>query len=118
MPGLYFYDNKVIAIAKQIKPSERGELEITAINQKYLELGELTVEILSRGMAWLDTGTTEGLLEAANFVSAIQNRQGLYIACLEEIAYRMGYITYEQLLSLAQNKNNDYYNYIRNTKKA
>ena len=118
VPGLYFYDNKVIAIAKQIEPSDRGELEITAINQKYLELGELKVEILSRGMAWLDTGTTEGLLEAANFVSAIQNRQGLYIACLEEIAYRMGYITYEQLLSLAQNKNNDYYNYIMNTIKA
>lgn len=114
VPGLYFYDNKVITIAKQIKPSDRGELEITSINQKYLELGELKVEILSRGMAWLDTGTTEGLLEASNFVSGIQNRQGLYIGCLEEISYRIGNINKNKLSKLiCELSNTDYGNYLK-----
>lgn len=102
VPGLYFYDNDVVSIAKQIKPSARGELEITAVNNVYLERGELRVKQFGRGMAWLDTGTHEGLLEAANFVSIVQKRQGLYISCIEEIAYRMGYITKEDLLELAK----------------
>ena len=102
VPGLYFYDNDVIEIAKKIEPSSRGELEITSINNEYLRRGKLKVELLGRGMAWLDTGTHKGLLEASNFVEAIQTRQGLYIACLEEIAYRQGYITRKKLIELAQ----------------
>lgn len=102
IPGLYFYDNEVIEIAKNIKPSARGELEITAVNNEYLKRGLLKVELFGRGMAWLDTGTHEGLLEASNFVSIIQKRQGLYVACLEEIAYHKGYITKQQLIDLAQ----------------
>ncbi len=102
VPGLYFYDNDVVELAKSIKPSKRGELEITEVNNEYLRRGELKVNIFGRGMAWLDTGTHESLLEAANFVSIIQKRQGMYVACIEEIAYRMGYITKEQLISLAQ----------------
>lgn len=102
VPGLYFYDNDVVDIAKGIKPSERGELEITDINNEYLKRGKLKVELFGRGMAWLDTGTHRGLLEASNFVEAIQTRQGLYVACLEEIAYRKGYISKEQLLELAK----------------
>lgn len=102
VPGLYFYDNDVVSIASTIRPSERGELEITAVNNEYLRRGSLRAEVLGRGMAWLDTGTHEGLLEAANFVSIVQRRQGLYISCIEEIAYRMGYITNEALLALAQ----------------
>ena len=102
VPGLYFYDNDVIEIAKSIKPSKRGELEITAVNNEYLRRGDLKVNLFGRGMAWLDTGTHESLLEAANFVSIIQKRQGMYVACIEEIAYRMGYISKEQLISLAQ----------------
>lgn len=102
VPGLYFYDNNVVSIAKQIKPSARGELEITAVNNAYLERGELRVKQFGRGMAWLDTGTHEGLLEAANFVSIVQKRQGLYVSCIEEIAYRMGYITKDKLIELAQ----------------
>ena len=101
VPGLYFYDNDVISIAKTIQPSARGELEITAINKVYLQRGNLRVEVFGRGMAWLDTGTYDGLLEAANFVSIIQRRQGLYISCIEEIAYRMGYISKNKLLELA-----------------
>ena len=102
VPGLYFYDNQVVEIAKQIQPSERGELEITAVNNIYLERGQLKVKLFPRGMAWLDTGTYDGLLEAARFVSIIQKRQGLYISCIEEIAYRRQYITREQLLRLAE----------------
>lgn len=102
VPGLYFYDNDVVEIAKSIEPSWRGELEITSINEEYRRRGNLKVELFGRGMAWLDTGTCEGLNEASSFVQAVQNRQGLYIACLEEIAYRKGWISKEQLLELAE----------------
>ena len=102
IPGLYFYDNQVVEIAKQVKPSERGELEITSVNNAYLKQGSLRVRKLGRGVAWLDTGTSDGLLEAADFVSIIQKRQGCYISCIEEIAYRKGYITKEELEDLAQ----------------
>ncbi len=102
VPGLYFYDNKVVEIAKSIKPSARGELEITAVNEEYMRMGKLKVEVFGRGMAWLDTGTYDGLLEACNYVEAIQKRQGLYVSCIEEIAYRKGYINERQLLNLAE----------------
>lgn len=100
--GLYFYDNDVVEIAQNIKPSSRGELEISDINLEYLKRKKLKVEIMGRGIAWLDTGTTKGLLDASNFVYAIQSREGLYIACLEEIAYKKGYISKEDLLSLSK----------------
>ncbi|WP_338432712.1 glucose-1-phosphate thymidylyltransferase RfbA [Clostridium tyrobutyricum] len=113
VPGLYFYDNDVVDIAKNIQPSARGELEITDINNEYLKRGKLKVELFGRGMAWLDTGTPTGLLNAANFVEAVQTRQGLYIACIEEIAYNKGYIDDNQLLKLAEPlKKVDYGQYI------
>jgi len=102
VPGLYFYDNDVIQIAKTIKPSSRGELEITTINEEYLHRGKLKVELFGRGMAWLDTGTCEGLTEASSFVQVVQKRQGLYIACIEEIAYKQGWIDRGQLIKLAE----------------
>jgi glucose-1-phosphate thymidylyltransferase len=102
VPGLYFYDNSVIKIAKNIKPSDRGEIEITSINEAYLSKKQLKVELLGRGMAWLDTGTHIGLLEASNYVEAIQERQGFYIACLEEIAYNNGWINGDKVLKSAE----------------
>ena len=102
VPGLYFYDNDVVEIAKNVKPSARGEIEITSINNEYLRRGTLHVETMGRGFAWLDTGNHDALLEAANFVAAFQKRQGLYVSCIEEIAYKRGFIDREQLLKLAE----------------
>ena len=111
--GLYFYDNDVVEIAKNIQPSERGELEITDVNKVYLERGDLSVEVMGRGFAWLDTGTHESLLEASTFIETIEKRQNLKVACLEEISYRMGYITKEELKELAQPlKKNQYGQYL------
>jgi len=113
VPGLYFYDNRVIEIAKNIMPSARGELEITSVNNVYLENGDLSVVLLRRGMAWLDTGTPEGMLKAAEYVEAVQSRQGFYIACIEEVAWRRGFIDDEQLLAIGNNlKMTDYGQYI------
>jgi len=105
VPGLYFYDNQVVEIAKKIKPSNRGEIEISAVNNVYLEKGELNVILLGRGMAWLDTGTPEGMLKAAEYVETIQSRQGFYIACLEEIAWRRGFINDEQIKAVGESLN-------------
>ncbi len=102
VPGLYFYDNDVVEIARNVKPSARGEIEITSINNEYLRRGTLRVETLGRGFAWLDTGNHDSLLDAADFVAAFQKRQGLYISCIEEIAFKRGFITKEQLLELAE----------------
>ena len=113
IPGLYFYDNDVIEIAKNVKPSPRGEKEITSVNDEYLKRGKLKVELLGRGMAWLDTGTHDGLLEAGNFIETVQKRQSLYVACLEEIAFNFGYIDKEKLLELAEPlKKTDYGKYL------
>lgn len=113
VPGLYFYDNRVVEIAKNVKPSARGEIEITAINNAYLEMGELNVTLLGRGMAWLDTGTPDGMLKAAEFVEAVQDRQGFYVSCIEEIAWRRGFITTEQLLEIGESlKMTDYGQYL------
>jgi glucose-1-phosphate thymidylyltransferase len=113
--GLYFYPNDVVKKAKNVKPSDRGELEITTLNQDYLQEERLKVELMGRGYAWLDTGTHESLLEASMFIQTIENRQGLKVACLEEIAYEMGYITKEQLIELAQPlKKNQYGQYLLN----
>jgi glucose-1-phosphate thymidylyltransferase len=113
VPGLYFYDNSVVEIAKNVKPSARGEIEITAVNNAYLERGKLNVILLGRGMAWLDTGTPEGILKAAEYVEAVQSRQGFYIACLEEIAWRRGFINSRHLKIVGENlKMTDYGQYI------
>ncbi|MCL2208954.1 MAG: glucose-1-phosphate thymidylyltransferase RfbA [Treponema sp.] len=112
VPGLYFYDNNVVEIAKNIKPSPRGEIEITEINKKYLENNSLSVEILGRGMAWLDTGNYDSLLEASNFISTIQKRQGMYISCIEEIAYNNGWISRDELLKLSEGYKTEYGNYL------
>ena len=111
--GLYFYDNQVVDIAKQIQPSPRGELEISDVNSEYLKRGQLDVKLMGRGYAWLDTGTHDSMMEAANFIATVQKRQNLKVACLEEIAYRMGYIDRDQLVKLAQPlKKNDYGQYL------
>ena len=112
VPGLYFYDNSVVQIAENVKPSARGEIEITAVNNEYLARKQLKVEILGRGMAWLDTGTYDGLLEASNFIATIEKRQGLYVSCIEEIAYNNGWLTKAQLLDLAKGYKTDYGRYL------
>ena len=117
VPGLYFYDNQVLQMAANLKPSARGELEITDLNRLYLQQQQLRVELFSRGFAWLDTGTKDSLLDACNFVAAVEKRQGLKIACLEEIAYKMQFIDQNQLLKLGQQYNNSYGDYLRSVAK-
>lgn len=112
VPGLYFYDNSVVKIAQEIKPSARGEIEITSVNNEYLRLNQLKVELLGRGMAWLDTGTYDGLLEASNFIATIEKRQGMYVSCIEEIAYRNGWISKDSLLKMAAEYKTDYGRYL------
>jgi glucose-1-phosphate thymidylyltransferase len=112
--GLYFYDNRVVDVAASLKPSARGELEITDVNRTYLERGALRVETLGRGMAWLDTGTQEALLQASNFIQAIEQRQGLKVACPEEVAYNLGYISADDVLRIARSmKHNEYGQYLQ-----
>ncbi|MCM1320699.1 MAG: glucose-1-phosphate thymidylyltransferase RfbA [Bacteroides sp.] len=113
VPGLYFYDNSVVDIAANIAPSPRGEIEITTVNNEYLARGSLSVELLGRGMAWLDTGTYDGLLEASNFIATIQKRQGMYVSCIEEIAFRNGWISQEQILQLAGTYKTEYGAYLK-----
>ena len=113
VPGLYFYNNKVVRIASEVKPSARGEIEITAVNNAYLERTSLSVELLGRGMAWLDTGTYDGLLEASNFIATIQKRQGMYVSCIEEIAYANGWLSKEALLNLAAGYKTEYGAYLK-----
>ena len=113
VPGLYFYDNSVVEVAKSIQPSARGELEITTVNNVYLQRGQLLVSPMGRGMAWLDTGTPEGMLQASQFVATVQNRQGFYISCIEEIAWRRGWINDQQLLAIGTElKMTDYGQYL------
>ena len=113
VPGLYFYDNDVVEIAKNVKPSARGEIEITAVNNAYLEKGKLKVVLMGRGMAWLDTGTPDGMLKASEFIETVQSRQGFYIACLEEIAWRRGFIDDQQLIKIGNElKMTDYGQYL------
>jgi len=114
VPGLYFYDEKVVMMAKSLKPSARGEIEITDLNRMYMERGELNVHQMSRGTAWLDAGTHESLLQASNFIQAVEERQGIMISCPEEVAYRMGFIDKDQLLKLAKiYESNSYGNYLK-----
>ena len=114
VPGLYFYDNEVVGITKSLKPSARGELEITDVNLKYLKQGNLKVELLGRGYAWLDTGTPDSLMDASNYIATIERRQGLKIGCIEEVAYRMGYIEKDQLKKIInQSPENDYKKYLK-----
>lgn len=112
VPGLYFYDNSVVQIAENVKPSARGEIEITTVNNEYLSRGKLNVELLGRGMAWLDTGTYDGLLEASNFIATIEKRQGMYVSCIEEIAFANGWITKDALLKMAAGYKTEYGRYL------
>ena len=112
VPGLYFYTNEVVDIAANVKPSARGEIEITSINNEYLSRGKLSVELLGRGMAWLDTGTYDGFLDASNYIATIQKRQGLYVSCIEEIAFRNGWLSKEAMLELAKGYKTDYGRYL------
>ncbi|MGI5069718.1 glucose-1-phosphate thymidylyltransferase RfbA [Treponema pectinovorum] len=113
VPGLYFYNNRVVQIAQNVKPSARGEIEITSVNNEYLKNHSLSVELLGRGMAWLDTGTYDGLLEASNFIATIEKRQGMYVSCIEEIAYNNGWISKEKILELASSYKTDYGAYLK-----
>ena len=117
VPGLYFYDNTVVNIAKKVQPSARGEIEITSVNNAYLKKGKLSVEPLGRGMAWLDAGTAAGLLEASNFIETIQKRQGMYVSCIEEIAYAKGWISKEDALRLAKSYKSEYGEYLKHIAK-